>query len=153
MVSVLFLLSQKIKTWPLRFPSKENPNMEKTLFGWPIVLQYDFKAKYQLISRKFGGMKFFTRARVRLTDQKRKTKYDQFLVILDNTRVRKSKPNFFRSESVSILSIGQTYTYKLYLGNALKSSVYTVYTKGEYMRQEAVCHYSFAQMASPFIRL
>ena len=152
MVSVLFLLSQKIKTWPLRFPSKENPNMEKTLFGWPIVLQYYFKAKYQLISRKFAGMKFF-HSRVRLTDQKRKTKYDQFLVILDNTRVRKSKPNFFRSESVSILSIGQTYTYKLYLGNALKSSVYTVYTKGEYMRQEAVCHYSFAQMTSPFIRL
>ena len=21
----------------LRFPAKENPNMEKTLFGWPIV--------------------------------------------------------------------------------------------------------------------
>ena len=38
-------------------------------------------------------------------------------------------------------------------GNALKSSVYTVYTKDEYMRQEAVCHYSFAQMESLFIRL
>ena len=143
---------QKIQTWPLRFPAKENPTMERALFFWPIVLQYDFKAKYRLISRKFAGMKFF-HPRVRLTNQKRKTKYDQFLVILDNTSVRKSKPNFFRSESVSILSIGQTYTYKLYLGNALKSSVYIVYTKGKYMRQEAVCHYSFAQMASLFIRL
>ena len=33
--------------------------MEKVLFDWPIVLQYDVKAKNQLISRKFSGMKFF----------------------------------------------------------------------------------------------
>ena len=33
--------------------------MEKALFDWPIVLQYDVKAKYPLISRKFSGMKFF----------------------------------------------------------------------------------------------
>ena len=33
--------------------------MEKALFDWPIVLQYDVKAKYQLISRKFSGMNFF----------------------------------------------------------------------------------------------
>ena len=32
---------------------KENTNMEKALFDWPIVLQYDVKAKYRLISRKF----------------------------------------------------------------------------------------------------
>ena len=44
------------------FPPKENPNMEKALFNWPIVLQYDVKAKYGLISRKSLGMKFFTRA-------------------------------------------------------------------------------------------
>ena len=25
-----------IKTWPLRFPAKENPNMEKALLDWPI---------------------------------------------------------------------------------------------------------------------
>ena len=25
-------LDKKIKTWPLRFPAKENPNMEKALF-------------------------------------------------------------------------------------------------------------------------
>ena len=26
------------KTWPVRFPAIENPNMEKALFDWPIVL-------------------------------------------------------------------------------------------------------------------
>ena len=54
-------MDEKIKTWPLRFPAKENPNMEKALFDWPIVLLYDFKAKYHLISKKFLG--------VRLTNQ------------------------------------------------------------------------------------
>ena len=123
----LFVLS-KIKTWPLRFSVKENPNMEKALFGWPIVLQYDFRAKYRSISKKFPGMKFFHPG-VRLTNQKRKTKVDQFLVIFDNTRVFKSKPNiFFRLGSVSILSMeSQTYTYKLQLGDAFKSGVITVY--------------------------
>ena len=62
-------IDEKIKTWTLRFPAKENPNMEKTLFDWPIVLQYDVKAKYRLISRKFSGMKFFHPS-VRLTNQK-----------------------------------------------------------------------------------
>ena len=65
-VSVRYLFYQptdeKIKTWPLRFPAKDNPNMEKALFDWPIVLLYDVIAKYRLISRKFSGMKFFTRA-------------------------------------------------------------------------------------------
>ena len=55
-------MDEKIKTWTLRFPAKENPNMEKALFDWPIVLQYDVKAKYRLISRKLSGMNFFTRA-------------------------------------------------------------------------------------------
>ena len=41
------------------FSAKENPNMENGLFDWSIVLQYDVKAKYQLISRMFSGMKFF----------------------------------------------------------------------------------------------
>ena len=36
-------MDENIKTWPLRFPAKENPNMEKALFDWPIVLQYDVK--------------------------------------------------------------------------------------------------------------
>ena len=46
-------MDEKIKTWPLHFPAEENPNMRKTLFDWPIVLQYDVKSKYRLISRKF----------------------------------------------------------------------------------------------------
>ena len=62
-VSVRYLFYQpmdgKIKTWPLPFPAKESPNMEKTLFDWPVVLQYEVKAKYWLISRKFSGMTFF----------------------------------------------------------------------------------------------
>ena len=62
-------MDEKIKTWTLRFSAKENPNMEKALFDWPIVLQYDVKAKYQLISRKFSGMTFFYPS-VRLTNQK-----------------------------------------------------------------------------------
>ena len=72
-VSVRYLfyqpMDEKIKTWTLRFPAKENPNMEKALFDWPIVLQYDVKAKNRLISRKFSGMKFFHLI-VRLTNQK-----------------------------------------------------------------------------------
>ena len=63
------LMDEKIKTWPLRFPAKENPNMEKALFDWPMVLQYDVKAKYRLISRQFSDMKFFHPS-VRLTNQK-----------------------------------------------------------------------------------
>ena len=43
----------KIKTRILPFPTKENPNMEKAFFDSPIALQYDVKAKYRLISRKF----------------------------------------------------------------------------------------------------
>ena len=62
-VSVRYLfyqpMDEKNKTWTLRFPAKENPNMENALFDWPIVLQYDVKARYRLISRMFSGMKFF----------------------------------------------------------------------------------------------
>ena len=61
-VSVRYLfyqpIDEKIKTWTLRFPAKENPNMEKALFDWPIELQYDVKGKYLLTSKKFSGMKF-----------------------------------------------------------------------------------------------
>ena len=71
-ISVLYLfyqpMDEKIKIWLLRFPAKENPKMEKGLFDWSIVLQYDVKAKCQLISRKFSRMKFFHPS-VRLTNQ------------------------------------------------------------------------------------
>ena len=57
LVSVRYLfylpMDERIKTWTLRFHARENPNMEKALFDWPIVLQYDIKAKYRLISRNF----------------------------------------------------------------------------------------------------
>ena len=45
-VSYLFYqpMDEKIKTWTLRFPTKENPNMEKVLLDWPFVLQHDVKA-------------------------------------------------------------------------------------------------------------
>ena len=62
-------MDEKIKIWPLRFPAKENPYIKKALFDWPIVLQYDVKVKYQLISRTFFGIKFFHPS-VRLTKQK-----------------------------------------------------------------------------------
>ena len=62
-------MDETIKTRPLRSPAKDNPNMENALFDWPIVLQYDVKAKYQLISRKFSGMKV-SHPKVRLTNQK-----------------------------------------------------------------------------------
>ena len=52
----------------LSFSRQRNPSMEKVLFDWPIVLQYDVKAKDPLISRKFSGIKFFY-ASVRLTNQ------------------------------------------------------------------------------------
>ena len=58
LVSVCYLLYQamdeKIKTWTLHFPAKENPKMEKALFNWPIMLKYDVKAKYLFIPRKFS---------------------------------------------------------------------------------------------------
>ena len=60
-------MDEKIKTWTLCFPAKKDPNMEKALFDWPVVLQYDIKGKYQLICRKFSGMKFHPH--VRLTNQ------------------------------------------------------------------------------------
>ena len=77
-VSVRYLfyqpMDEKIKTCTLRLPAKENPTMEKALFDWSIVSQYDVKAKYRLIARKFLGrflgMKFFHPS-VRLTNQKR----------------------------------------------------------------------------------
>ena len=62
-VSVRYLcyqpMDEKIKTWPLRFLAKENRNMEKALFDWPIVLQHDVKVNYRLILRKYSGMTFF----------------------------------------------------------------------------------------------
>ena len=62
-------IDEKIKTCTIRFPAKENPNMEKALFDWSILSQYDVKWKYRLISRKFLSMKCFHPS-FRLTNQK-----------------------------------------------------------------------------------
>ena len=62
-------MDEKIKTWLLRFPAQENPNVEKALFDWPIVLQYDVKAKYRLICTKFFGHEVFHQS-VRLNNQR-----------------------------------------------------------------------------------
>ena len=71
-VSVRYLfhkpMDEQIKTWTLRFPAKENPNMEKASFDWPIVLPYDVKVRYRLTSRKFFGHEVFQPS-VRLTNQ------------------------------------------------------------------------------------
>ena len=63
-------VDEKIKTCLLYFPAKENPNIEKALFRWPIVLQYDVVTKYRFISRKSSGMHAFFYPSVRLTNQK-----------------------------------------------------------------------------------
>ena len=62
-------MDEEIKTWSLRFPANKNPNMEKALFDWPIVLRYDVKAKCRLISRKFFEHEVFSAERA-LTNQK-----------------------------------------------------------------------------------
>ena len=42
-------MDEKIKTWTIRFPAKENPvKGKKALLDWPILLQYDIKAKYPI---------------------------------------------------------------------------------------------------------
>ena len=45
-------MDDKITKWTLRFPTKENPVMEKTLFDWPIVLQGDVKGSVRLTNQK-----------------------------------------------------------------------------------------------------
>ena len=70
--------------------------MEKALFDWSIVLWYDVKAKYRLISRKFSGMKFFHLS-VRLTNEKP----DAFVCPFD----KPIKSLYFRSFVVSVLFV------------------------------------------------
>ena len=62
-------MDEKIKTWPLRFPAKENPNMEKPSFDWPVVLQYDVKANIDWFLESSSGITFFQPS-IRLTNQK-----------------------------------------------------------------------------------
>ena len=62
-------MDEKIKTSTILFSAKGYPIMEKALFDWPIVFQYDVKAKYRFTSREFFGVIFFHPS-VRLTKQK-----------------------------------------------------------------------------------
>ena len=97
-VSVHYLfyqpMDEKIKIWTLRFPAKENPNMERASFDWPMVLRHDVKAKCRLISRKFSGMtSFFTRAFAKpIKSHKRLYPFDRPIILL-----------YFRSFVVSVL--------------------------------------------------
>ena len=104
-------MDEKIKTWTLHFPAKENPNMEKELFNWPIVLQHDLKAKYWLFSKKFLGMKFFHPS-IRLTNQKPHA-FDLF-----NKRI---KSLYFHSFVVSVLFAH--FHFKI-----IRKSLYQVYS-------------------------
>ena len=68
-VSVHYLFCRpKDQKMDSSFSRQRKPDKEKVLFDWPIVLQYDVKVKYRLISRKFSGMKFF-HPNVRLANQ------------------------------------------------------------------------------------
>ena len=73
-VSVRYLLCQPVgeKISLFSFSRQRTPNKGKVLCDWPIALQYDVKAKYRMISRKFSGMKFFHQS-VRLTNQRPRT--------------------------------------------------------------------------------
>ena len=63
--------------------SRQNPNMDRPLFDWPVVLQYDVKAKYRFIFRKLSGMKFFhpNHARLYLLDKPIKSLYFSSFVV------------------------------------------------------------------------
>ena len=66
---VLSAMDEKIRTWTLRFPAKENANMEIALMSYCNTIGQSNNAKYRLISRKFSGVKFFHQC-VRVTNQK-----------------------------------------------------------------------------------
>ena len=60
-------MDKKIKTWPVHFPTKENTNMEKVLFDWPMVLQYESEVSVDF--QKVIGHEIFQPG-VFLTNQK-----------------------------------------------------------------------------------
>ena len=86
LVSVRYLfyqsMDEKIKTWTLRFPAKENTNMEKALFDWPIVLQYDVKAKYPLIFTRAFAEPTKRHSRLYPFDKPIKSLYSRSLVFM-----------------------------------------------------------------------
>ena len=75
-------MDEKIKTWTLRFPAKENTNTEKALFDWPIVLQYDVKAKYPLIFTRAFAEPTKRHARLYSFDKPIKSLYSRSLLFM-----------------------------------------------------------------------
>ena len=64
-------MDEKMKTWTLRFPAKENPNIEKALFDCPIEQRVAVwrQSEVSIDFSKVLGMKFFHPS-FRLTNQK-----------------------------------------------------------------------------------
>ena len=90
-------MGEKIKTCILRFPARENPNMEKALFDWPIVLQYDVKAKYRMISKKFSGMRSIREYR----EEKSLRHVAMVAKFLDDNKPKKSLKSLFALSQTS----------------------------------------------------
>ena len=106
LVSVRYLfyqsMDEKIKTWTLRFPAKENTNMEKALFDWPIVLQYDVKAKYPLIFTRAFAEPTKRHARLYSFDKPIKSLYSRPLLFMFCLHVFNSKS--YENRSIRDLS-------------------------------------------------
>ena len=95
-VSVRYLfyqpMDEKIKTCTLRFPAKENPNMEKALFDWSIVSQYDVKASIVFSSERSLNQPKATRVCIRSTNQSNRSIFVR-LLFLSCSRVSRSYEN------------------------------------------------------------
>ena len=57
-------MDEEIRTWTLRFPTKENPNIEKALFDWPIVLKLKNNLKKILAGNATGANESTLRMRL-----------------------------------------------------------------------------------------
>ena len=84
-VSVRYLfyqpMDEKIKTCTLRFSAKENPNMEKALFDWSIVSQYDVKASIVFSSERSLNQPKATRVCIRTTNQSNRSIFVRLLFL------------------------------------------------------------------------
>ena len=107
-------MGEKIKTCILRFPARENPNMEKALFDWPIVLQYDVKAKYRMISKKFSGMRSIREYR----EEKSLRHVAMVAKFLDDNKPKKSLKSLFA------LKLHRSYSFSFNLANLLWDLIY-----------------------------
>ena len=112
--------------------------MGKALLNWPVVLQYDVKAKYRLISRDFSSMKFFSRERsinqpkatrvcIRLIDQSNRSISVRLLFLFCSrvviSRSYENRSNAFHLTVVLFSSpmYNQTFTFSLIFGRFYSS--------------------------------